>query len=111
LRDAEDRAAVISRLGLTRRDRLCRAALDLFASIYGSEAGNLALQYRATGGVYVAGGIAPKILPALRTPAFLRAFHDKAPMKGLLAGIPVRVVLDPRLGLYGAAAAARRSTG
>jgi glucokinase len=111
LRDADDPAAVISQLGLTRRDRLCRAALDLFAAIYGSEAGNLALQYRATGGIYVAGGIAPKILPALKAPAFLRAFHDKAPMKGLLAEIPVRVVLDPRLGLYGAAAAARRSTG
>jgi glucokinase len=113
LEAAEDRAAAISRLGLTRRDRLCRAALDLFVEIYGSEAGNLALQYRATGGVYVAGGIAPKILPALKAPAFRRAFHDKPPMKDLLAGIPVRVVLDPQLGLYGAAAAgaARRSTG
>jgi glucokinase len=113
LRGADDRAAVISRLGLDRQDRLCRGALDLFVAIYGSETGNLALQYRATGGVYVAGGIAPKILPALKAPAFLRAFHEKPPMKDLLAGIPVRVVLDPRLGLYGAAAAgaARRATG
>ncbi|HEY1435350.1 MAG TPA: glucokinase [Thermoanaerobaculia bacterium] len=106
LRDADDPAAVISRLGLTREDRLCRGALELFVTIYGSEMGNLALQYRSTGGVYVAGGIAPKILPALRTPAFLRAFHEKPPMKDLLAAIPVRVVLDPRLGLFGAAAAA-----
>ncbi len=108
LRGAEDRAAEISALGLARRDRLCRAALDLFAEIYGSEAGNLALQYRATGGVYLAGGIAPKILPVLRSRAFLRAFRRKPPMAALLSGIPVRVVLDPRLGLYGAAAAAAR---
>jgi glucokinase len=103
---AKDRAAVISRLGLGRKDPLSRAALDLFVSIYGSEAGNTALQYRATGGLYVAGGIAPKILPALKRPAFLRALHDKAPMRELVAGIPVRIVLDPNLGLYGAAAAA-----
>jgi glucokinase len=101
-----DPAAVVSRLGLSGRDPLARAALDLFVSIYGSETGNLALQYRATGGVYVGGGIAPKILPALRRPAFLKAFRAKPPMEDLLARIPVRVVLDPRLALYGAAAAA-----
>ena len=108
LERADDRAAAISALGLARRDRLCRAALELFAEIYGSEAGNLALQYRATGGVYLAGGIAPKILPVLRSRAFLRAFRRKPPMEALLADIPVRVVLDARLGLYGAAAAAAR---
>jgi glucokinase len=101
-----DPAAVVSRLGLSGRERLARAALDLFVSIYGSEAGNLALQYRATGGVYVGGGIAPKILPALRRPGFLKAFRAKPPMEELLARVPVRVVLDPRLALYGAAAAA-----
>ena len=101
-----DPAAVISRLGLSGRDRLARAALEMFVSIYGSEAGNLALQYRATGGVYVGGGIAPKILPALRRPGFRTAFRAKPPMEDLLARVPVRVVLDPRLALYGAAAAA-----
>lgn len=113
MKDAEDPAAVVSRLGLTGQDRLCRAALELFVEIYGAIAGDLALQYRATGGVYVAGGIAPKILPALKAPAFLKAFRDKPPMTELLAGIPVRVVLDPKLGLYGAASAgaARRATG
>jgi glucokinase len=105
LAGGEDPAAVISRFGLARRDPLCRAALDLFVSIYGSEAGNAALAYRATGGVFLAGGIAPKILPALKRPEFLRAFHDKAPMNALLRDVPVRVVLDPSLGLYGAAAA------
>jgi glucokinase len=110
LRTTEDRARVISRWGLLRRDSLCRAALDLFVSIYGSEAGNLALQYRATGGVFLAGGIAPKILPALRRKTFLEAFRRKPPMEDLLARIPLRVVLDPRLGLYGAAAAGYRTT-
>lgn len=109
LRKSADRAAVISRHGLSGKDRLCRAALNLFVSIYGSEAGNLALQYRAAGGIYIGGGIAPKILPALRGPRFLRAFRDKPPMEELLARIPVRVVLDSRLGLYGAAAAASRT--
>ncbi len=103
---AKDRAAVISRLGLERKDPLSTKALDLFVSIYGSETGNTALQYRSTGGVYVAGGIAPKILAALKRPGFLRALQDKAPMRDLIVGIPVRVVLDPNLGLYGAAAAA-----
>jgi glucokinase len=106
LDEAGDHAAVISRYGLSGRDRLCRESLSLFVSIYGSETGNIALQYRATGGVYVAGGIAPKILPAIRRPEFLRAFHAKPPMEELLAAIPVRVVKDPALGLIGAAAAA-----
>jgi len=104
----EDPASVVSHFGLTRRDRLCRAALDLFVSIYGSEAGNAALQYRATGGVFLGGGIAAKVLPALRRPEFLRAFRSKPPMQELLSRIPVRVVLDPKLGLFGAAAGAYR---
>jgi glucokinase len=105
-----DRAAVISRFGLSRRDALCRRALDLFVSIYGSEAGNCALEYRATGGIYLAGGIAPKILAALRRRPFLGAFRTKPPMEALLSAIPVRVVMDSRLGLIGAAAAAYRTT-
>jgi glucokinase len=104
----EDRAAVISRFGLARRDRLCRQALRLFVSIYGSEAGNLALQYRATGGIFLAGGIAPKILPALREEVFLDSFGSKPPLEDLLSRIPIRVVLDPRLPLFGAASAAYR---
>ncbi len=105
----EDRAAVISRVALARGDRLCVEALRLFVSIYGSEAGNLALQYRATGGVYIAGGIAPKILPALQGPEFLESFRAKPPMEELLGRVPVRVVRQARLGLYGAAAAAYRT--
>lgn len=105
----EDEAAVISRFGLSGEDRLCSEAIRIFVSIYGSEAGNLALQFRATGGVYIGGGIAPKILPALRGPEFLESFGSKPPMEDLLAKIPVRVVLEPRLGLYGAAAGAYRT--
>ena len=103
---SEDRAAVITRFGLSGRDRLCSEAVRMFVSIYGSEAGNLALQYRATGGVYLAGGIAPRILPALRRADFMKAFREKPPLEELLAKIPVRVVLEPRLPLFGAAAAA-----
>jgi glucokinase len=102
--ETEDRGAVIGRYGLAGRDRLSTEALRMFVEIYGSEAGNLALQYRATGGVYVGGGIAGRILPALRAPRFMRAFADKPPMEDLLARIPVRVVREPRLGLIGAAA-------
>ena len=103
-----DRAAVISRLALGNEDRLCRETLRFFVSLYGSAAGNAALQYRATGGVYLAGGIAPKILPALREPGFLEAFRSKPPLERFLARIPVRLVLEERLGLFGAAAAAYR---
>ena len=80
----------------------------MFASIYGSEAGNLALQYRATGGVYLAGGIAPKILPALRADGFRASFRNKPPLEALLTKIPVRVVLEPSVGLIGAVAEAYR---
>jgi len=106
--ESGDRAAVISGFALSRRDELCREALSLFVSIYGSEAGNLALQYRATGGIYLAGGIAGKILPALKERTFRESFRSKPPMEELLAKIPVRVVREPRLGLIGAAEAAYR---
>ena len=104
-----DRAAAVSRFGLSGRDPVCREALSLFASIYGSEAGNLAIQYQATGGVYLAGGIAPKILPALRGARFRESFRAKPPMEKFLAEIPVKVVLDPRLPLLGAAEEAHRT--
>ena len=106
----EDPAAVIGRLGLAGSDPLCARTLGLFVEIYGSEAGNIALQYRATGGVYVGGGIATRILPALLTGAFRKAFLDKPPLEDLLARIPLKVVKDRRLGLFGAAAAAYRTS-
>jgi glucokinase len=106
LEQEDDRAAVISRAALEGGDELCRETLTLFVSIYGSEAGNVALRYRATGGVFVAGGISPKILPALRKGPFMVSFRAKPPHEKLLGAIPVDVVLETRLGLFGAAAAA-----
>jgi glucokinase len=107
----EDPAAVVSRLGLTHEDPVCDAALDLFCEIYGQEAGNLALKVLATGGVYLCGGIAPRILPRLQAGPFQRAFSDKGRMSPLVDAIPVRVVVHPHSGLVGAAALATRLRG
>lgn len=86
----------------------CVDALEMFVSAYGSEAGNLALRGVATAGVFVGGGIAPRILPALRRGAFLAAFTDKPPMTALLARMPVAVIRDPGAALLGAAVTASR---
>jgi len=89
-------------------DPLCRAALDLFCELYGAEAGNLALKALATGGVFVAGGIAPKILDTLVSGGFREAFCAKGRMRPLLEQMPVHVVLNDAAGLLGAAALAAR---
>jgi len=96
-------AAVISAAALSSRSSLCVQALDLFVALYGAEAGNLALKIMATGGVFIGGGIAPKILERLRAPGFLQAFLDRGRMRPLLQAMPVRVVLNDRLALLGAA--------
>ena len=83
-------------------------ALTLFTGAYGAEAGNLALRAVATAGVFVGGGIAPKILDSLREGGFMRAFRAKAPMTALVERIPVKVILTPQAGLLGAAVAAQR---
>jgi glucokinase len=98
-----EKPSAISTAALERRCSACIEALDLFSSIYGSAAGNLALTAAATGGVYVGGGIAPKILPALRRGQFMAAFRAKAPMQRLLARTPVHIILNPEAGLLGAA--------
>jgi glucokinase len=100
---ATDRNAEITSLGLARKSEAAARALDLFASIYGAEAGNLALKMLATGGVYVAGGISVHLLPLLEQGAFVRAFVDKGRFQGLLETIPVAVVLDTDIGLAGSA--------
>lgn len=103
-RIAEDNAGtVISEIGLTENEPLCTQALDLFVSVYGAEAGNLALKAFAIGGVYIGGGIAPKILPKLRDGTFIRAFSDKGRFAELLRSIEVKVALNPRAPLIGAA--------
>jgi glucokinase len=96
-------SAVISAAGLERRDTACIDALDLFVSLYGAEAGNLALKIFASGGVYVAGGIAPKIIAKIQEGGFLTSFLDKGRHRGLLEQIPLRVVLDEHTALTGAA--------
>jgi glucokinase len=98
-----DFPARISRSALEGRCEACVEALDIFISAYGAEAGNIALRSVATAGVYVGGGIAPKLLPALRAGAFLEAFRAKEPMADLVATIPVHVILNPDAGLIGAA--------
>jgi glucokinase len=83
-------------------------ALDLFVSLYGAEAGNLALKVMATGGVYLGGGIAPKIISKLKDPIFMNAFTSKGRLRPLLQAIPVRVILNPKVALLGAARHATR---
>jgi len=83
-------------------DRLCMRTIEFFVSAYGSEAGNMALRTLSRGGVYITGGIAPKLLPKLRDGAFLAAFLDKGRMSDLIAEMPVHVVLDPDVPLLGA---------
>ncbi|MEW5982091.1 MAG: glucokinase [Acidobacteriota bacterium] len=105
---AADAAANISASAMDGRCQACVEALDIFVSVLGAEAGNLALRSMATSGLYVGGGIAPRILAALRGPQFLAGFLDKAPMRDLMASIPVHVILHPDPGLLGAAVLASR---
>jgi glucokinase len=103
-----DASAVISRNALGGKSPLCQQALELFVEIYGAEAGNLALKTMATGGVYVAGGIAPKIASKLKGKVFREAFLSKGRLRPLLETIPVRIVLNDRTALLGAASWAMR---
>lgn len=98
-----DPAASISRLGLEGKYALCEEALRLFVQIYGAETGNMALKILATGGVFVGGGIAPKIVSKLREPLFMQAFAAKGRMQELLESIPVRVIMNDLAALLGAA--------
>jgi glucokinase len=95
--------AAVSDAALAHRCGACVEALEMFVEAYGSEAGNLALRTLATAGVWIGGGIAAKILPALETGRFVSAFRDKPPMDGLLGRVPVRVILMADAGLLGAA--------
>jgi len=98
-----DPAPTISRLALSGKSLLCQQALELFVSLYGAEAGNLALKIMATGGVYLGGGIAPKIISKLKEPVFMNAFTAKGRMRPLLQDMPVRVIMNPKTALLGAA--------
>jgi glucokinase len=108
-----DAAAVISYAALDGSNRLAEQALDLWISVYGAEAGNLALKAMATGGIFLSGGITPKILPKLSGPLFMRAFLEKGRLRSLLETIPVQVITNDKAGLLGAArcAAAKSRNG
>ncbi len=98
-----DPSAVISRTAMEGRNALCEQALDLFVEIYGAEAGNVALRMMATAGIYVGGGIAPKIVEKLKGSRFFEAFVAKGRLRPLLEGVPVRVIVNDRAALLGAA--------
>jgi len=103
LKQAKDRSGIISRAALEERCALAVQSLELFVSLYGAEAGNLALKFMATGGVYVGGGIAPKIVTRLKGSAFMEGFLNKGRMDEPLRAIPVRVILNDKTALLGAA--------
>jgi glucokinase len=105
--DDVEAPAAISTAALEHRCQGCIEALTIFVGAFGAEAGNLALRTLATAGVFVGGGIAPKILPALTDGRFMRAFRDKAPFDAFLTRVPVRTILNPEAGLIGAALRAR----
>ena len=98
-----DPAAAISRAALAASDALAEKALDLFIAVYGAEASNLGLKAMATGGLFLAGGISPKILSKLKGPCFMQAFLDKGRMRHLVEAMPVHVVINEKVGLLGAA--------
>ena len=101
---ADQPAAIVTETALDGSCERARLTLDCFVSIYGAEAGNLALKAMALGGVFVGGGIAPRMLPALSRGGFVRAFFEKGRLSPLLTRIPVSVVLDAKTALWGAAA-------
>lgn len=109
LHKAADEAALIAQFAIEHRDPIALRALDIFIRAYGASAGNLALTTLAYGGVYIVGGIAPKLLPQIEAGNFMSSFLDKGRMSKLLANMPVNIVLDTLVGLKGAALFAARN--
>jgi glucokinase len=101
---AEDPNAIIGELAEAGTNELCVKTLDMFASAYGAEAGNLALKVLSVGGMYLGGGIAPKTLKKMKDGTFMKAFVDKGRLSDLLVQMPVRIILESRCALMGAAA-------
>lgn len=93
---------IITKNGLTKESKLCEKVLDWFISIYGAEAGNAALKYYALGGVYIGGGIAPKILEKFKNENFMNSFINKGKFSNLLMSIPVKIILNDNAALLGA---------
>jgi glucokinase len=101
--DAPDAPALISRLALEKKAAICDQALNIFVGVYGSETGNCALNFLATGGVFVGGNIAAKIASRMQDSIFMNSFLDKGRMRSLLSDIPVKIVLNDNCGITGAA--------
>jgi len=101
---AHDPNSVITEMALAGRSEICERTLDMFVSAYGAEAGNLALKILSVGGLYIGGGIAPRILEKLKDGIFMKAFTDKGRLSQLLINMPVRVILESRAAVLGAAA-------
>ena len=103
IEQAPDRAVVISQHAMQGDAAICVRAQRIFVQVYGAEAGNLALKMLATAGIFISGGIAGKILSSLQTPDFLEAFVTKGRLTPLMKAIPVKVIMNKRVGLLGAA--------
>jgi len=101
---AGDPNSVITEMALSAKSEICVKAMDMFVSAYGAEAGNLALKVLSVGGLYVGGGIAPRIIEKLKDGTFMKAFTDKGRLSQLLINMPVRIILEPRAAQLGAAA-------
>jgi len=100
---ARDAPALISQLALENKAAICDQTLNIFVSVYGSETGNCALNFLATGGAFIGGSIAAKIVPRMQHPVFMESFLDKGRMRALLADIPVKIILNDNCGITGAA--------
>ncbi len=96
-----DPAAIISQAAFKQSDHLCEKTMEIFIEAYGSETGNLALKLLSYGGIYIAGGIAAKILPLMQDGRFINAFKDKGRVSPLIESVPVHIVLNPQVGLVG----------
>lgn len=103
LSQAKDQPALISQLALEGKAEICEKTLSIFVSAYGSETGNCALNFMATGGVFIGGSIAAKIVPKMRDPIFMKSFLAKGRMHSLLADMPVKIVMNDDAGIIGAA--------
>ena len=101
--EAPDPPALISQLALENKAAICDQTLNIFVSVYGSETGNCALNFLATGGVFIGGSIAAKIVPRMQHSVFMESFLDKGRMRALLADIPVKIILNDNCGITGAA--------
>jgi glucokinase len=102
--EADDPNSVITEMGLAAKAEICERTLDMIVSAYGAEAGNLALKVLSVGGLYIGGGIGPRILEKLKDGTFIKAFTDKGRLSQLLINMPVRVILESRAAVLGAAA-------